>query len=317
MSAPAASLIVPTHRGAGRLPALLEALAAQAPGTGDFEVVVVVDGDEDGSTELLQRTAESSALALRAIVLPENRGRVAALNTGFEAARGEVLVRCDDDLLPGPRFVARHLAAHADGVERGVVGLYRNRFEPTPYASVYGEGADERFRADAYAAPADLRWRYWAGNCSLPRSLWERVGSYDPAYRLYGWEDVDYGYRIAQAGAAVVLDPALETAHRAASVTTRIRARRAAQAAAARRIFEAKHGTGALPPAIPPWSLWNAAVRAASLGTGVLGPRRTGGAVDRMLPLVPRGAGRRLVGLAVEGAALAGYRHPERAKEVF
>ena len=49
---------------------------------------LVVDGVDDGSVALLEA---ESRFALRSIIFPENRGRVAALNAGFEAARGGVL----------------------------------------------------------------------------------------------------------------------------------------------------------------------------------------------------------------------------------
>ena len=86
---PVASIVVPSFRCADRLPQLLDSLAAQdaAP---SFEVIVVVDGVDDGSVALLEN---ESRLDARSIVFPENRGRVAALNAGFEAARGDVLIR--------------------------------------------------------------------------------------------------------------------------------------------------------------------------------------------------------------------------------
>ena len=312
---PVASIVVPSYRGVDRLPALMDSLAAQQEGTPPFEVIVVVDGVDDGSVALLEAERR---LPLRSILLPENRGRVTALNTGFDAARGEVLIRCDDDLLPGPDFVEQHVAAHPPaGAARGVVGLYRNVYTSTPYARAYGERSDVDFRGAAYAVPGSMRWRYWAGNCSLPRRLWEEVGPYDAAYRLYGWEDVDLGYRIAAAGYEVALVPELETTHRVAAVTTSIRARRAAQAAAARQIFERIHGKDVLPPAVPGWSAWNLLVRGASMVCRAMGTARCGAVVDRMLPFLPAPVGRKLVALTVEGAALAGYRRPDLAKDMF
>ncbi|MDO5663478.1 MAG: glycosyltransferase family A protein [Brachybacterium sp.] len=163
---PVASVIVPTYRGVQRLPALIDALAGQSPGTPPFEVIVVVDGEDDGTVDLLDR---EDRIDVHAIAFPENRGRVAALNSGFDAARGEVLIRCDDDLVPDQDYIRFHVKGHTDG-PTGVVGLYRNVFERTRYAAVYGEAADHRFRAEAYAAPKYLRWRYWAGNCSINRA---------------------------------------------------------------------------------------------------------------------------------------------------
>lgn len=307
---PVASIVVPSFRGADRLPQLLDSLAAQdaAP---SFEVIVVVDGVDDGSVALLEN---ESRLDARSIVFPENRGRVAALNAGFEAARGDVLIRCDDDLVPRPDYVSAHVNSHRDG-PGGVIGLYLNEYSTTPYAEVYGKDADERFRRDAYGSAPSMAWRYWAGNCSITRAIWDSVGPYDPEYRLYGWEDVDYGYRIREAGFEVRLAPELETPHRVAAVTTAIRARRASHSGAARRLFERKHPQAGLPDAIPGWSLWNALVR--GLSRIPLKPARLGSVVDALLRFLPRGVGRKIVALSVESAALGGYRSPHSAKERF
>lgn len=307
----AASVIIPSYRGAGRLPALFDALAAQESTTLQFEAVVVIDGLDDGSVALVEA---ETRFPVRHLLFPENRGRVVALNAGFETAGGRVLIRCDDDLVPAPDYVSRHVAGH-DGEACGVVGVTRNVYAPSRYFEVYGRQADESQRSGTYAE-TERPWRHWAGNCSLTRETWEKIGPYDPQYRLYGWEDVDYGYRLHRAGIPVILDRSLETEHRIAAVTTAVRAQRAAHSAAARRIFERKHGSDVLPPAIPPLSMWNALVRGASHLVG-RDPRRWGGRVDRVIPRVPRVMATKLVALAVESAAVAGYRAPQRAKEVF
>ncbi len=311
MTTPIASLIIPSYRGAARLPALLDSLAAQenAPA---FEVIVVIDGVDDGSVTLLEN---ETRLDVKPIVFPKNRGRVAALNAGFEASRGEILIRCDDDLVPAPNYIAQHVRAH-QGREVAVIGLYRNVYDPTPYAEAYGVAMDAVFRADAYRTSPELIWRYWAGNCSVTRSTWETVGLYDAQYRLYGWEDIDYGYRIHEAGVPVILDPSLETTHRVAAVTTQERTRRAAHAASARRIFETKHPDHPLPNAVPGDGLWNLLVRA-SAKTVARWPARLGASVDRILPLVPKPVGTKLVALAVESSAVGGYTRTSSAKEVF
>ncbi len=309
---PAASIIVPSYRGVTRLPALFDSLAAQQEGTPAFEVIVVIDGIDDGSVALC---TQENRIDVRHILFPENRGRVAALNAGFEAARGNVLIRCDDDLLPSPQYVAGHVRAHAEE-NVGVVGLYLNRYEDTRYAEVYGKDSDSHFRAGAYAAEESMRWRYWAGNCSITRAQWDSVGPYDPRYRLYGWEDVDYGYRMAAAGHRIILASELETVHRVAAVTTEKRAQRAAHAAAARRLFEAKHPDHSLPPAEPSLSVWNALVILASRSLA-RNPRRFGRFVDAVIPRLPKKIATKLVALAVESSALAGFRDQKLAKEVF
>lgn len=78
----------------------------------DFEALVVIDGDIDDSESLVRRT--SRELPVHAIVFPENRGRAAALNAGFLAATGDVLIRSDDDLELEPDFLEHHLRLHAE-----------------------------------------------------------------------------------------------------------------------------------------------------------------------------------------------------------
>ena len=311
-----ASVIIPTRGGRDRLHHPLDALRRQS--IEDFEVIVVVDGDVDDTAGLLETYRREGMTRLRSIVFPQNRGRSAALNAGFDAARGQILIRCDDDLEPGPEYVQRHLEAHPDpdGLS-GVIGLYDNRYPETPYARVYGRPMNTRFRQDAEATPAGRQWRYWAGNCSVTRHVHDLVGGYDRDYRRYGWEDVDMGWRLAQAGADVRIEPGLLTPHHVAATTTASRARRALHSGAARELFLAKHGQEALGPQRRPAGLWGAAVRGLAAVLTETRLERIAGGVDRILPRIPEGLGRKLVALCVEAAGHAGERHPDRARRTF
>jgi glycosyltransferase involved in cell wall biosynthesis len=299
---PAASVVVPSRGGRERLDVLLRCLESQD--TRDFEVVVVIDGDIDGSAAYL--AGRPSPLPLSVTTFAANRGRSAALNAGFEAARGRVLIRCDDDLEPAPDFVSGHVRAHA-GRAVGAVGLYRNTFPDTPYAVAYGRTADERFREEAYEVPADSTWRYWAGNVSVTRETADRVGDYDERFRAYGWEDVDWGHRLHLLGIPVLLDPALETTHRLSAVTARSRVERAFYSGAARRQFVTKHGLPELAPQ-PRRSAWGLAVRLAAAALTETGARRAGATADRLVAHLPARGARAVVALLVEGASDAGYR---------
>jgi glycosyltransferase involved in cell wall biosynthesis len=306
---PTVSLVVPSRGGAGRLPVLLEHLERQTHN--DWEVVVVLDGDVDGSEEVL--TAWAGRVPLRTVVFAENRGRPAALNAGHAAAAGTVLVRCDDDLAPGPDYVRRHAAAHEAGPV-GVVGMCRNVFPETTYARVYGRLAYERFRKGAHTSAPDGRWRYWGGNVSVDRATWERVGPYDEGYRGYGWEDVDWGYRLHRAGVRIDVVPALETDHHIAATTTAGRALRAYYSGSARRRFEAKHGFQVIPPGgRRPWNLAVAAVARLLTEAGI---DRAGRAVDTVADRLPRWLAEKAVALTVESGALAGYRRADAGRAI-
>lgn len=313
MSLPVASIVVPSFRGVQRIPLLFDSLAHQTQDSPTFEVIVVVDGVDDGTVALIE---SETRFPVRAIVFPENRGRVAALNAGFHEAKGEILIRCDDDLVPSPNYVLKHVEAHAEA-RVGVIGMYLNVYPDTPYSKHYGTKADIRMREMAAKATEKESWRFWAGNCSIDRETWNNIGNYDPTYRLYGWEDVDYGYRLYKSGVSIIIPEELATVHRVAATTTASRARRSAYAAAARRIFESKFPEAPLPPAIPQWSLWNGMVRVLARAIGVVGPARLGGMVDKLLAILPHVCAEKAIAMTVEASAVAGYRDAAKIKEIF
>lgn len=301
-----ASIVVPSRGGRARLPVLFRALTAQT--TSDFDVIVVVDGDIDNSTGLVESWAEG--LTVRAITFPENRGRSEALNAGFDAARGRVLIRCDDDLEPGPDFVAHHIAHHA-GEPVGIIGVCRDVFDgESRYAQVYGQPADRRLRASWVELPPDQTWRTWSANVSVTRETYDRVGGYDARYRRYGWEDVDWGYRLHLLGLPVLVARDVDARHHNPSRSARDRAARAFLSGASRAVFEAKHGPvlGALPsPGRGPWggAVWLASRPMRSEAAVA----RMGSAVDAMIGLVPFWVAAKLVALVVEAAGYASSRH--------
>lgn len=313
----AASVVVPTRGGAARLPVLLAALAAQD--THDFEVVVVIDGDVDGSEPLVREWGDR--LDVRPVVFTQNRGRSAALNAGALRARGRVLIRCDDDLEPRPDFVSGHVSRH-EGTASGVVGLTTNAFPDTPYARAYGRKANARTLAAALALPSHRTWRLWSANVSVPADIHARIGGYDERYRRYGWEDVDYGYRLHRAGLPVVVAPELVAVHHGASTTTAARALRALHSGAARETFAEAHGPDAVraldgeSDAGQPGP-WERLVGAASSVATERTLRVYGRAVDAAIPRLPERLGEKLVALAVEAGGLAGLRYPNRARATF
>lgn len=297
-----ASIVIPSRGGAERLPRLLTALAAQTHH--DWEAIVVIDGDIDNSEEVV---AQYSHLPIRSVVFPENRGRVAALNAGFEAASGEVLIRCDDDLVPNPVYIAEHIRVAGSG-EAGAVGLYLNVLPETPYARVYGRRADELHRQQAYRAPQERRFQYWAGNSSVTREVYDAVGGYDPTYRAYGWEDVDFGYRLQKLGVRIELVPELETPHYVAAVTTAIRASRAIASGRARWTFERLHGVGTSGRVKPDNdSAWNRLVNGLADRLTAQRSARLAALVDAMLPVLPAAVGRKAVAAVVEASGISGY----------
>jgi glycosyltransferase involved in cell wall biosynthesis len=124
---PLASVVIPTHQRKESLLRALASLETQTIPREQYEVVVVVDGSDDGSRESAESLA--SGYPLRVLWQP-NRGRAAACNAGIAASRGTVVVLLDDDMTATPELLAAHLRAHERDALVAVIGAAPVRIGP-------------------------------------------------------------------------------------------------------------------------------------------------------------------------------------------
>lgn len=92
----------------------------------NLEIIIVDDGSVDGTREIL---AGLEGEGVRVLLHPENRGKGAALSTGFAVADGDVIVVQDADLEYDPAELPELLAP----IEKGLADVvYGSRFGGKP-----------------------------------------------------------------------------------------------------------------------------------------------------------------------------------------
>lgn len=101
------SVVIPSRGNWSRLKLTLDALVKQSlPAHVGWEVLIVLDGVSLKG----ELNFQHSLPALRYLPLPRRGGRGAARNAGIAAARGEIIVLLDDDVVVNPGFLTAHLA---------------------------------------------------------------------------------------------------------------------------------------------------------------------------------------------------------------
>lgn len=194
---PQISLVLAVYNGEDYIREAIDSVLCE--GKPEIELVVVDDGSEDSTPEILR---DYKGRDRRVVVHRENFPTLASgLNRGFEIARGDLLARLDaDDLdLPGRlQAQAEHMAAHPDVVLLGGQALLiddRGR-----------EFGTARYPLD----DTELREALWTTNpfvhsaVMMRRKAFAAVGGYRA--NLPHAEDLDLWLRIAGEGRIENLD---------------------------------------------------------------------------------------------------------------
>ncbi|WP_423924347.1 glycosyltransferase family 2 protein [Candidatus Palauibacter sp.] len=110
------SVVMPIYNEEATLETMVRRVKEVAP---EVELVAVDDGSRDASGAILRRL-EEEGLVDQALVHERNRGKGAALSTGFRAVRGDIVIVQDADLeydpAEYPRLLEPILAGRADVV---------------------------------------------------------------------------------------------------------------------------------------------------------------------------------------------------------
>lgn len=184
---PLVSVVVCSYNGAHTIRDTLEGLARlDYP---RYEVIVVDDGSRDG-------TAHIAAQYRVRLIRTENRGLSNARNTGWKAARGEIVAYIDDDAYPDPHWLQYLSWTFLHTEHTGVGG---------PNLAPPGDGPVAECVANAPGGPAhvltgDREAEHIPGcNMAFRKAALAAVGGFDPRYRTAG-DDVDLCWRLQKDG---------------------------------------------------------------------------------------------------------------------
>ena len=127
LASPELSVVFPVYNEEENLPILVgEIRAALDPLRFSYEIVAVDDGSRDQSAEVLRRLEGENPM-LRTIRLETNSGQTAALDAGWRAARGEMIVSLDADLQNDPADIPRMIELLREKGVDMVMGVRVNR----------------------------------------------------------------------------------------------------------------------------------------------------------------------------------------------
>jgi glycosyltransferase involved in cell wall biosynthesis len=119
------SIVVPIFNEEDSVRPLVEAVTAALAQSPPWELILVDDGSADSTVAIVEELAASDP-RVRLLRLARNYGQTAAMQAGFDHARGSVVVSMDGDLQNDPRDVPLLVAKLEEGYDL-VAGYRENR----------------------------------------------------------------------------------------------------------------------------------------------------------------------------------------------
>lgn len=204
------SVVVPVYNGAATIQRCLDALANQTCRADRYEIIVVDDGSNDATAEIVRSWGQCHPQIHLSFVQQANAGPAAARNHGARMAQGAILLFTDADCTPSVRWIDAFLAVfNSPEPPAGAAGAYESR--QTSAAARFAQFEfEERYALMRHHAAIDLVSTYAA---AFRRDLFLSFGGFDEAFPKANNEDVEFSFRLSGAGHRLVFAPDAVVAH--------------------------------------------------------------------------------------------------------
>ena len=117
MDKPVFSIIAPIYNELENLPLLYARVRDEMEKTGEaWELILVDDGSQDGSTEVIRKLATSDA-RVRPVIFARNFGHQIAVTAGLDYSRGDAVIIIDADLQDPPEVIGKLIEKWREGYQ--------------------------------------------------------------------------------------------------------------------------------------------------------------------------------------------------------
>lgn len=210
------TVVIPNYNGVGFLADCLRSLLEQDPDTPEYEVIVVDNGSQDGSLELIREQFPQVQIE----ALPVNTGFCHAVNVGIRKSESPYVILLNNDTRVSPGFVSGlYRAIERDPAIFSVSASMRmwdapelmddagDRYCVLGWAYARGKGKP----AKLYAQTREI-FSACGGAAIYRREIFDQIGLFDEAHFAY-LEDLDIGWRARIHGYRNYYEPSAEVIH--------------------------------------------------------------------------------------------------------
>jgi glycosyltransferase involved in cell wall biosynthesis len=196
------SVVIPTCRRPQLLLRCLEALCNQAFEKERYEIIVVSDGPDPITRNVLDMFLKDRQINLRFIQLPAKKGPAAARNAGWRHAESDLIAFTDDDCIPDKNWLKNFY----EGSEHTAF----NEFAFTGSTTVPIPAVPTDYELNiSHLATAE----FITANCACSKKALFKTGGFDEAFTMAWREDSDLQFKFIQHRIPIVPIPTAVVTH--------------------------------------------------------------------------------------------------------
>ena len=202
ISTPTISVIIPVYNGGDNFRRCLLSVKALRPFP--EEVIVVADGDTDGSWKLAE------AFGMRVLRHSIPKGPAQARNLGARNAKGDFLFFIDADVVVPSDIIEQIVTSIQNDPDLdALIGSYDDEPFETNFLSQYRNLLHHYIHQTSNINAST----FWGACGVIKRELFLKTGGFDRRYPYPSIEDIDLGYRLKKAGYKIFLLKQIQVKH--------------------------------------------------------------------------------------------------------
>ncbi|BAQ66471.1 glycosyltransferase family 2 protein [Geminocystis sp. NIES-3709] len=196
------SIIIPVYNGGESFYHCLLSVKKFAPP--DTEIIIVADGDTDGSRKLAQEFTS------KIIINDRPLGPANARNLGAKIAKGDLLFFLDADVSINEQTIPNIQQFFATNPNKiALIGSYDDQPGANNFLSQY----KNLFHHYTHQQGKENASTFWGACGVIKRDIFEKIGGFNESYKLPSVEDIELGYRLINAGYKINLVKDIQVKH--------------------------------------------------------------------------------------------------------
>ncbi|MFH1561018.1 MAG: glycosyltransferase family 2 protein [Patescibacteria group bacterium] len=218
MKKPKVTIIIPTWNGEELLRKNLFQVLDSLPK--DSQVIVVENGSTDGSLQFLKEVKKKDS-RLELIINQTNLGFIPACNQAAKLARGKFIALINNDVIPQKGFLPPALK-HFEDPKVFAVSFRETQDQWGSWAEIFWQSGFFNYLPGVDKSDSHISGWASGGSAIFRKSVWEKLGGFDPIYQPFYWEDLDIGYRAWKSGYKIIWEPESKVEHHHESTVSKL-----------------------------------------------------------------------------------------------